>query len=309
MEYVKEEDLLELNVRRQADKVTVKCFKCGKTFDKQFINAVNNIKKYSHIYCTKCMHSVQSERIDWDARNKKTKEVLEQKYGSVEEAYQKRNETTEKVWLEKYGVKHAWQAESVKEKIKQTSLERYGVTNAGGSKESLEKIKQTSLEHYGVDNPWKSDEIKEKTKKTMLERYGVEYFTQTPEYQKKAKKRYTYENVSFDSSWELAFYIYNKDNNQNIIRCTKGFPYTGNDGSSHMYYPDFEIDGMYYEIKGGQFFTEGVFDGGIYKTESYDCKVKCMNDNNIELVTDVTKYLNYIKSKYGKGYLSQFRNK
>lgn len=308
MEIIEESDIVNTK-RKQAEKVYVRCFKCNSNFEKKYINALNNIKKYGHIYCTSCMHAVQSEHIDWNKRNEKTKATLIEKYGTVDEAYKKRNETTEAVWLEKYGVKHAWQAESVKDKIKNTCLERYGAKNGGYTDQAKEKMKDTFIKNYGVDNPWKAEEIKDKIKNTMIEKYGVEYFTQTSEYQKKAKKRYTFENESFDSSWELAFFIFHKDKNINIKRCTTGFPYVDDNGSSHIYYPDFEIDGKFFEIKGRQFFTEGVFDGGIYKTSSYKNKIECMNRNNVELVTDVTNYLNYIKSNYGKDYLKQFRNK
>ncbi len=307
MNYIKDEDVIALKLR-QADKITCKCNRCGDVFEKKYINAVNNIKKYGHIYCTKCMHFIQSEHIDWEKRNEKTKEVLIEKYGSVDDAYKKRNETTEKVWLEKYGVKHAWQAESVKDKIRATCLDKYGVANGGGSQEALEKIKSTCIERYGVDNVWKSDDVKSKIKDTVKEKYGVEYYTQSDDYQHKAHKRYTYNGIAFDSSWEIAFYIYCVEHSMSITRHTKGLPYKDADGKSHMYFPDFEVDGVLYEIKGGQFYTLGEFDGGIYKTPSYINKVQCIEENNVKVITDVSKYLEYVYGKYGKDYLRSFKN-
>lgn len=302
-----EEDVKELKIRK-GEKISVICYTCGKEFERYFVNALKNIKERGHIYCPSCQSKITNSKMDFDARTKKTKETAIKKYGSVEEMYKKRNETTKEVWLEKYGVEHAFQAELVKEKIKKTSLERYGVVNGGGSKEALAKMKNTWIEHYGVDNPWKSEEVKKKIKDTNIKKYGAEYFTQTKEYQRKAKKRYTYNDMTFDSSWELAFYIFCVDNGMSVKRYIDGIPYKGHDGSSHMYYPDFEVDGKLYEIKGSQFFTDGEFDGGIYKTPSYANKIECIKANNVIVVTDVSKYLEYIYEKYGKHYLQSFRN-
>lgn len=302
-----EEEVKELKISK-GKKISIVCYSCGKEFERYFVNALKNIEKHGHIYCVSCQSKITNSKMDFDKRAEKTRQTAIKKYGSVDNMYKERNEKTEKVWLEKYGVKHAWQAESVKDKIKATNIERYGVENAGGSEEALNKIKKTSIEHYGVDNPWKSDEVKEKIKNTVKEKYGVEYFTQSDEYQRKAHKRYTYEGIAFDSSWEIAFYIYCKDNGMTITRDTNGIPYKDGDNKSHMYFPDFEVDGKLYEIKGSQFFTSGEFDGGIYKTPSYIYKVQCIKDNNVTVVTDVSKYLEYVYGKYGRKYLQQFKN-
>ena len=302
-----EDEVKELKINKKA-KISVICYTCGKEFDRYYRNALKNIEKRGHIYCVSCQSKITNSKMDFNARAKKTKETAIKRYGSVEEMNKRRYEKTKKVWLEKYGVEHAFQAKSVKEKIKKTSLERYGVENPGGSEEALAKMKKTWIEHYGVDNPWKADEVKKKIKDTNIEKYGAEYFTQTKEYQRKAKKRYTYNDMTFDSSWELAFYIFCVDNGKSIERYVDGIPYKGYDGSSHMYYPDFKVDGKLYEIKGGQFFTDGEFDGGIYKTPSYKYKVQCIKDNNVIVVTDASKYLEYVYENYGRKYLQQFRN-
>lgn len=51
------------------------------------------------------------------------------------------------------------------------------------------------------------------------------------------------------STWELAYYIYCKDNNKQISRCTDRFKYKYN-GKTHYYTPDYVVDGQYVEIKG-----------------------------------------------------------
>jgi hypothetical protein len=58
-----------------------------------------------------------------------------------------------------------------------------------------------------------------------------------------------YKGYWCDSTYELAFVIYNIDHGINFIRNTEGFKYSF-DGKIHTYYPDFIIDEHYYEIKG-----------------------------------------------------------
>ncbi len=52
-----------------------------------------------------------------------------------------------------------------------------------------------------------------------------------------------------DSSWELAFVIYNLEHGIEFKRNLEGFEYEY-EGKIHRYYPDFIIEEMYYEIKG-----------------------------------------------------------
>lgn len=308
-EYIEEKDIINLKLKRKESKIKVKCYYCSKIFERWLDNAKKNIKNYEHIICPSCMSKIRNSKMDWDARSKKIKETAIKKYGSVDAMWAKRNQTTEKIWLKKYGVKHIFQAEEVKEKIRKTSQERYGVDNAGGAPQSLEKAKKTFMKHYGVDNPWKSEEIKEKIRKTNQKKYGVDCFTQTQEYQCKAKKRYTYQNIQFDSSWELAFFIYCKDHNYNISRNISYISYKDSLGKNHRYFPDFIVNGQIIEIKGGQFYTDKELDGGIYKNiDAMQCKLKVLQGLNIKIISNCEKYLNYVEETYGKNYLQQFRN-
>jgi len=59
-----------------------------------------------------------------------------------------------------------------------------------------------------------------------------------------------YNNVYFDSTWEIAYYIYCKDHNINIKRCNEKFEYINVDGKKRFYYPDFRVEGKLTEIKG-----------------------------------------------------------
>lgn len=101
----------------------------------------------------------------------------------------------------------------------------------------------------------------------------------------------TYKGFYCDSGWELAFVIYHLDNNSHIARCTENFEYMY-ENKKHMYYPDFIIDGKYYEIK------------GIYRPEDItkieqfptNKKLIVIDSNNIDI------YIKYCESRYGKNY-------
>lgn len=123
----------------------------------------------------------------------------------------------------KYGVSNPAQVASIQDKIKQTCLDKYGVKLVALSDEVRAKVKQTCIkkyqaefplqspqirakakeafiQKYGVDNPSKLLAVREKIEQTNLTRYGVRQFVQSEKYQKIAKKRYTYKQISFDSS-------------------------------------------------------------------------------------------------------------
>ena len=74
--------------------------------------------------------------------------------------------------VNKYGVEHTTQLDSVKEKIKQTCFENYGVEYASQSPKIKEKIKQTFIENYGVDHPMRNAVVKQKVRQTVQKRYG-----------------------------------------------------------------------------------------------------------------------------------------
>lgn len=130
--------------------------------------------------------------------------------------------------------------------------------------------------------------------------------------QSKHQRKYTYQNISFDSSWELALWIYAKDHNEEIIREPKILEYFV-ENRKHLYFPDFLYKGKLLELKGSQFFDENGNLCGYEKQQTLACKEKqkCMQENNVIVWSDeeIKPILDYINQKYGKDYLQQFRNK
>jgi hypothetical protein len=104
----------------------------------------------------------------------------------------------------------------------------------------------------------------------------------------RGKKGY-YKNIWCDSSWELAFVIYNIDHNIPFLRNTKFFLYKYK-GITKKYYPDFIINDTYYEIKG-------------YYSDQFQSKLDHFNEKICILdKQSIKKYTDYAMAKYGKDY-------
>ena len=105
----------------------------------------------------------------------------------------------------------------------------------------------------------------------------------------------TYQGYHCDSSWELAFVIYNLDHGVEFTRNTARFPYTYA-GITHYYYPDFIIQNTYYEIKS-------------YFDEQVQAKCDCFPKDKRLVILDQSKmqfYLDYCINTYGKDFITLY---
>ena len=111
---------------------------------------------------------------------------------------------------------------------------------------------------------------------------------------KKAKHGW-YKGFYYGSSWELAFLLWALDNKLNISRCNKVFEYEF-EGKMRKYYPDFEIDGLIYEIKG---------------YEDKYAKAKHLAFPNIIVLkyAEMKDKLEYVKNTYGKDFINMLESK
>ena len=126
-----------------------------------------------------------------------------------------------------------------------------------------------------------------------------------------SKYNYTYNGIKFDSSWELALWIYAKDHNEKIRRLPKTLSYNVN-GISKRYFVDFLYNGKYVEIKGKQLLDNEnhlVNYKSHKRTKEQKAKEKCLKENEVILLTkkEIEPVLKYISEKYGKNYLQNFR--
>lgn len=200
------------------------CENCGKVFERTTKN------KDKGQICKICKCSLTQKELYKNNKNlakerfeKRTKTNIEN-YG-VENSYQ-RNDIKQKIKqtnLERYGVEYSYQNEDIKNKCKQTCLEKYGVEYSFQSENNKSKSKETLLKIYGVNHIMNYEPIKNiiiqklkkkrkqiigKFRQTCLEKYGVDHPMKNYKIQLKSKKKYKYDNIYFDSSWEIAFYIY-----------------------------------------------------------------------------------------------------
>ena len=208
----------------------------------------------------------------------------------------KANETKRRLYGDDFGKKF-W------DKADETCRELYG-------DDYREKLTKKSMEtnrknHGGLHNT-QTKESQEKMKQTYFERTGYYHPSQNPKTRRNHRTCYYYDNEEFDSSWELAYYIYLKDHNIQFEYHTISVPYEWN-GKTHYYKIDFKVGDEYVEIKGDHLLKKNVY------TEDGRCEAKYeyMKEHNITILSleEIKPYLKYIKDVYGKDYLKSFRKK
>jgi len=102
-----------------------------------------------------------------------------------------------------------------------------------------------------------------------------------------------YKGYWCDSSWELAWIIYNLDHNIKFERNYDKFEYFFNDKKLN-YIPDFKIDDNYIEIKG-------------YYTKQFEEKVKQFSKNlKIYGKNEMIPFLKYSIDNYGKNFIDLY---
>lgn len=248
----------------------------------------------------------------------KRKETFSEKYGVVNPGQMKdHNEKVKSTCLERYGCEWPFQNEEVKEKIKETTLQRYNVESFTKTAEYKEKTKETCLKKYGAEHFSKTKEFQEKQentnlerygvrrplqdkrfrktfKKTCLERYGVENPSQSPEINSKKRHKIPYDGLSFDSEPEVQVYKYCKDHSIPVKYQPCSFTYTDSLGKTHIYFPDFEICGKLYELKGEHLWKDGhiwfpyrnlLGEKELVEVDARDlAKTECMKANNVSVI-------------------------
>lgn len=102
-----------------------------------------------------------------------------------------------------------------------------------------------------------------------------------------------YKGYWCDSSWELAWVIYNLDNNILFKRNTQGFPYRYQNKEC-QYFPDFVQNDVYIEIKGYE--TEK----NKQKYISFPHQLRILHKNEIK------PFIEYVKQKYGNDFIELY---
>lgn len=184
-------------------------------------------------------------------------------------------------------------------RIKETKLNRHGDANYN----NIEQAKQTYYERTGYTNPYYNPDVIEHRFDDYEKRTGYANPSHNPEVISKMRKKYTYNEIGFDSSWELAYYIWLKDHDLTFkFHQTDPIEYEYA-GKTHKYFPDFETTQGLVEIKNPKL-LERMYESGTLDNAKYECMVK----HNVKIITDCREYLEYVELTYGKDYLKQFRN-
>ena len=211
--------------------------------------------------------------------------------------------------LEKYGVESTNQSEEINKKRKHTMMIRYGVENAFQSKESFEKYRTTMMKRYGVSSPMQSELLKDKYRINYLQNNGYENPQQNPDVHRKSWKKYKYNDELFDSSWELALYIWCIDGGIPITREPVALEYFDVNNHKRVYFPDFQIWDSLCEVKG----THLVNDSGELinpKTKTVDEeKTRCMRENKVYVMRydECKPFIDYCIVKFkNKKWFKQF---
>lgn len=216
---------------------------------------------------------------------------------------------------EHLGVDYALQSKEIYDRTQDTMKERYNTVHPLQVLEFLQKSKNTVMDHFGVDNSFKDPGVREKAKQTKEERYGDSNFNNRKQAKETCLKiygcthsiisKYNYFNNYFDSSWELAVWMYCKDHSIKIIRNPVIFKYYDSIAKEyHDYEVDFLIEGIgLVEIKGDQFFDENgnMINPYDHKfNDLFEAKHQCAIQNGVHFWTnkDIQKYLDYCNLYY-----------
>ena len=104
-----------------------------------------------------------------------------------------------------------------------------------------------------------------------------------------------YKGYWCDSSWELAYVIYNIDHDVPFVRNYEGFTYTFKN-KEYKFYPDFITNDVFVEIKG-------------YLDEKNKSKITQFNNELIILdKRNIKPYIEYVVKKYGNNYIELYEN-
>lgn len=296
------------------------CQDCGTTVSKSYrkLRDSGNIEflqlcRKCKIHKTSLKHWGTSSPQLSEKVQEKVKQTNLQRYGTEYPLQSKDvREKMKRTNIERYGVENPLQSTAVQEKRKKLYREKYGYEHQSQNPKVKRKKEQTFLKHFGTKYGFSSEEVKEKIKRTNLKKYGVENYSQTLESKKYRKSNIFFNGFHFDSTWELAYYIYCVDHNIEIEVFPISIPYSYLN-CKYYYQPDFLINKkQLVEIKGPQFFDENQnlinpYDRSVHSDGKNKAKQECMKRNNVQIISlnEIHPYLEHVNTKYGSDFLKE----
>ena len=186
------------------------------------------------------------------------------------------------------------------EKLKTALKNSEAFYKAIHSKERSDKISNSML-------------ISEKCKQSYLSKERSDKISKSQSiaiHSGKIRYLYEYNGFRFQSKDEFYYGVYLILKNVAFEYQCKCLEYVVND-KVKRYIPDFYVNGEYVEIKGKHFIKDNcLFCPFKYKVDTpddianrnkiYAAKYKCMIDNNVNIITDVSFYKEFVINKLGK---------
>lgn len=268
---------------------------CSKCFQKSPLKKIHtqqtNLKLYGNV-CT--VHS--------DKFKDKVKQIIKEKYGT--ECYLASKECQEKA-KQAFKIKYGKEYENIAQipEIKQKISNSLNKRTDEEWEETNNKRRSTCKLKYGNEHWTKSKEWIDQYQLNYFKKTGYRNPQQNPNILRNRTSKYEYNNVKFDSSWELAYYIWLKDNNINFEYHSNLYFTYNKDGKDYKYFPDFILTDCIVEIKSDYLISSSC------KYKIPDEKIKCMKENNVIVLhsAEIYPFLKYVKHKYGNKFIQNCR--
>jgi len=245
----------------------------------------------------------------------KVTKIFLEKFG-VEHPLQNKeiyNKTVESL-IQNTGYDNPFKNPETRRKSAEKQIEKFGVDNVFKLPGFHEESDMKKLEKYGSKNNYKKanmtraafpeekkKKILEQRKQTNLKKFGREFYVGSDTWFEQMMRdynglnvniRFNYYGVIFDSSWELAVWIYCIDHNIPIVRNYGAISYKFEDkyGKPKHYIPDFIINGKIIEVKGDHFRNKDT--GTLKPCFSHDSKNNKLSDDELSYKEDfsIRKY-------------------
>lgn len=148
---------------------------------------------------------------------------------------------------------------------------------------------------------------------TNNKKFGCDYYSQLPNAKRKSK--WLFDNIDFDSKWEIYYYFYLKNNN---IRFQTQVPidYYEDNGKHRVYKCDFYLidSDEYVEIKNPKCLNEKGELVEFYESDSESkiyAKNKCMIEHNVKIISkkEIKFYMKYFKENCNIPIIDARKNK
>lgn len=134
---------------------------------------------------------------------------------------------------------------------------------------------------------------------TNNKKFGCDYYAQSSNIKRKSK--WLFDNIEFDSKWEIYYYFYLKNNNMNF-QMQVPIDYCESNGKHRIYKCDFYLidSDEYIEIKGDYMMNKNNELKTFYESDNQsklDAKTKCMKEHNVKIISkkEIKSFIDYFK--------------